>query len=73
MARPGYMSIYADERTQGIFDEFFAKNPVQSAQNGKGCHNGNEYFMWRHGPPPFDPKWPQWPYPPGTPGSRAGR
>lgn len=22
MARPGYMSIYADERTQGIFDEF---------------------------------------------------
>ena len=21
------------------------KNPVQSAQNGKGCHNGNEYFM----------------------------
>ena len=22
MARPGYMSLYADERTQQIFDEF---------------------------------------------------
>ena len=28
MARPGYVSLYADERTQKIFDEFIATKGI---------------------------------------------